>query len=335
MAKIFQQMMFWSGVAAGAKVAYDHTGEALSKMFGVLSEQEWAKNVITSAPVTKEMVDRFVAGDSAESALASAKTLVDQGFLTSLDLLGEDTKTRLAAQAAQIEICNLLDGIAAENLNSSSNISIKLTQLGLKLDPNLAYENMTVILDKAKETNNWVRIDMEESEVTSATIETFLKLRDAGYDNVGIVVQSYLYRTAGDVAKLVDAGSRVRLCKGAYNEPDTVAFPEKRDTDDNYIRLMQDLLSDEAVKNGVRPAIATHDDKIVEATLNCMRQNRLHKDAVEFQMLYGVRQDLQNHLLNEGYPVRIYIPFGRAWYPYFMRRLAERPANITFVLKNL
>lgn len=333
MGKTVDRIIFWGGFAAGAYGAYAYLDPLLEHTFGYLSTADWAKQVITSVPATQQMVERFVAGESGFDALRVAGELNQKGMLASLDYLGESVEFSSSAIAARDIIIRLLEEI--DNADVDSNASVKLTQLGLKINPELAYENMRRVLDRAHELGNWVRIDMEESAVTEATLDIYHQLRSAGYSNVGIVIQSYLYRSAADIAELVDVGARVRLCKGAYNEPDDVAYPIKADTDANFVRLMQQLLSEEAVANGVKPALATHDNKMIDATIQFMQERNLPKDAVEFQMLYGVRRELQDHLVEQGYPVRIYIPFGEAWYPYLMRRLAERPANLYFFLSNL
>ena len=212
-----------------------------------------------------------------------------------------------------------------------SNVSIKLTQFGLEIDPELAYRNARRIVEDAARRRNFVRVDMEGSNVTQATIDVFKRLRaEFGLNDVGIVIQSYLYRTMDDARDLLKIPARIRLCKGAYNEPPEVAYPDKKDVDDNYVRVMQVLLS-----SGVYHGIATHDPKMIDATIDFAQREGIGKDAFEFQMLYGIRRDLQDQLARDGYRMRVYVPYGKHWYPYFMRRLAERPANIWFVLKNM
>ncbi|HSQ24620.1 MAG TPA: proline dehydrogenase family protein, partial [Pyrinomonadaceae bacterium] len=212
-----------------------------------------------------------------------------------------------------------------------SNVSIKLTQFGLEIDPDLAHHNARRIVEEATRRGNFVRIDMEGSNVTQLTLDVFNRLRsEFGLNDVGIVVQSYLYRTKDDVSALLKIPARIRLCKGAYDEPAEVAYPEKKDADDNYVRVMQMLL-----RSGVYHGIATHDPKMIDATIDFAQREGIGKDAFEFQMLYGIRRDLQEQLARDGYGMRVYVPYGEHWYPYFMRRLAERPANIWFVLKNL
>ena len=212
-----------------------------------------------------------------------------------------------------------------------SNVSIKLTQFGLEIDRELAYQNARRVVADAARRGNFVRIDMEGSNLTQATIDLFKRiLAEFGLNDVGIVLQSYLYRTMDDARDLLKIPARIRLCKGAYDEPPEVAFPEKRDVDNNYVEVMKVLLS-----SGIYHGIATHDPKMIDATIDFAQREAISKEAFEFQMLYGIRRDLQEQLAKDGYRMRVYVPYGERWYPYFMRRLAERPANIWFVLKNL
>ncbi len=212
-----------------------------------------------------------------------------------------------------------------------SNVSIKLTQFGLGIDPELAYRNARRVVTEAARRGNFVRIDMEGSDVTQVTIDIFKRLREEfGLNDVGIVLQSYLYRTYEDAQELLKIPARIRICKGAYSEPPEVAFPEKKDVDDNYIRVMKLLL-----ESGVYHGIATHDPKMIQATTQFAQQKGISKNQFEFQMLFGIRRNLGAQLVRDGYNLRIYVPYGKRWYPYFMRRLAERPANVWFVLKNL
>jgi proline dehydrogenase len=213
-------------------------------------------------------------------------------------------------------------------------VSVKLTQLGLELGPALATENLQRIVARAEEAGRFVRIDMESSEYTQVTLDLFEEMW-ARHRNVGVVIQGYLHRSAGDVARLVRLGASVRLVKGAYDEPPDVAFAEKADTDANYLRLVEQLLSDKALANGVYPAIATHDTDLIDKAKAHTLRREIARDRFEFQMLYGIRPGLQRELAAEGYRVRAYVPYGEQWYPYFMRRLAERPANVAFLLRNL
>ncbi len=333
MKRIIDNALFLGGVAVGGYVAYTQFNTVLQKILLELSSADFARNFVQNSKFVQPIVSRFVAGQEMEDALAVAKTLNAAGMLVSMDYLGESVKYPDEALAARDHICEMLGKIANENVNA--NVSVKLTQLGLKLNGDLAFDNMREILTQAKSADNWVRIDMEESAVTAQTIDVFERLRDAGFDNVGIVVQSYLYRTADDVAKLIKRGARVRLCKGAYDEPIEVAFGKKTQTDANYVRLIRELLGEEARANGVYPAFATHDDKMVQAVIDYVKEHNIATDKFEFQMLYGVRTELQDHLRDLGYRVRIYVPYGEAWYPYLMRRMAEKPANLQLVLANL
>ena len=270
---------------------------------------------------------RFVAGERMEDTVEPVRTLNALGITASLDYLGENVHH--PAQAAEFVhyYLRLLDFIDARRLDS--NISLKLTQLGLDIAEEMAYENMRTILGRAEQYNQFVRIDMESSKYTACTLELFFRLWQE-HKNVGAVIQSYLYRSEKDVERLIEAGARVRLVKGAYNEPKEVAFQSKADVDDNFVELMKPLLD-----RGKYPAIATHDERMIQATIDHAGENRIPNDRYEFQMLYGIRRERQLSLKKEGYRMRVYVPFGTHWYPYMMRRLAERPANLWFVLKNL
>jgi len=271
---------------------------------------------------------RFVAGESVEAVIEPVKALNAQGISATLDLLGESVTNEQEVAEVLDTYLQLFQNIGAQNLNA--NVSIKLTALGLDIDPELCYRNMERLLNAAG-PEQFVRIDMESSDYTQRTLDLFLRLWNgpAQYRNVGVVIQSYLHRSADDIEMLIKLGARVRLCKGAYKEPPTVAFPEKSEVDANYVRLMERLL-----KDGNYPGIATHDEKIIAATKAYAAANSIGMERFEFQMLYGIRRDLQTQLVKEGYRVRVYTPFGTHWYPYMMRRLAERPANLWFVLKN-
>lgn len=333
MRRFVDNLLFFGGAAVGGYLAYTQFNAVLQKVLLELSSADFARNFVQNSQLVQPIVSRFVAGHEMEDALAVAMTLNAAGMMVSMDYLGESVKYPDEAIAARDHICEMLGKIANENVDA--NVSVKLTQLGLKLNGDLAYENMREILTQAKNTDNWVRIDMEESAVTAQTIAVYERLRDAGFDNVGIVVQSYLYRTADDVARLIKRGAKVRLCKGAYDEPIEVAFGKKSQTDANYVRLVHALLGEAARANGVYPAFATHDDKMVQAVIDFAKAHEIASDKFEFQMLYGVRTELQDHLRDLGYRVRIYVPYGEAWYPYLMRRMAEKPANLQLVLANL
>ncbi|HVQ39356.1 MAG TPA: proline dehydrogenase family protein, partial [Pyrinomonadaceae bacterium] len=272
---------------------------------------------------------RFVAGETIEEAIAAIRELNAEDCTASFDHLQESVSSPAEAEAEVKEYLEILERIDQTRINS--NVSIKLTQFGLELDEELTYKNARTIVAEAARRGNFVRVDMESSKVTQITLDIFQRLRaEFGLNEVGIVLQSCLRRTMDDAGNLVKLPARIRICKGAYLEPPDVAFPDKKDTDENYVRVMQLLLS-----SGIYHGIATHDPKMIEATIQYAQRERIGKDAFEFQMLYGVRRDLQRQLAKDGYNVRVYVPYGKHWYPYFMRRLAERPANIWFVLKNL
>jgi proline dehydrogenase len=254
------------------------------------------------------------------------------GLSATLDHLGENTESEAQAIAAADSYLVALDHI--KNSGVESHISVKLTQLGLDLGADFCLNNMARIVAHAQERGTFVRIDMEGSDYTDRTFYVLSGLRER-FENVGIVIQSYLYRSGSDVEKMIEAGIPVRLCKGAYNEPASIAFPEKADVDRNTIDLMHQLLSERALQNGARLAMATHDENLIEATKAFTARHKIPPNAFEFQMLYGVRPALQTRLADQGYGMRVYVPYGTEWYPYYMRRLAERPANVWFIISNL
>jgi len=294
-----------------------------------LSRQEGLKDFATRFRPFQRMTARFVAGEDIETTVRAIREINAHGCTASFDHLNESVTTEAEAEAEVREYVRVLRAIDDSGIRS--NVSIKLTQFGLGFDPELAYRNARTVVEEAARRGNFVRVDMEDSAVTQVTLDIFRRLRaEFDLNTVGIVVQSYLRRTEQDVRDLLTVPARVRLCKGAYNEPPEVAFPDKRDVDDNYVRCMRLLLP-----SGVYHGIATHDERMIEATKSFAREQGVDKSAFEFQMLYGVRRDLQVGLAREGYNVRVYVPYGKTWYPYFMRRLAERPANVWFVLKNM
>ncbi|MFN2104826.1 MAG: proline dehydrogenase family protein [Candidatus Promineifilaceae bacterium] len=299
-----------------------------------LSKARWARNLVSNLPPAKVVARRFVAGETIEDAVAVARQLNQRGMHVTMDYLGESVSTIKEAEAARDEILRLFDRIEREKLDAT--VSVKLSQLGLKIDTGQTFKNVRSLAASASEYGNRLRIDMEESVLVDITLDIYRRLRyDEGFSNVGVVVQSYLYRTEDDVRRLVDEGASVRLCKGAYMEPANVAFPEKQDSDDNFVKLMQIMLSEKARQNGMYLGVATHDEQMVNATRSFVQREGIDAHEFEFQMLYGIRRDLQESLVNEGYQVRVYVPYGTAWYPYFVRRLAERPANLWFFLSNL
>ena len=277
--------------------------------------------------LSRRVAQRFVPGETLDAAVAAARASNAAGLTVSLDLLGENVYTREAALRAAESYLAMFDRIATEKLNG--NVSMKLTQLGLDLDLQLCEASVLRIAECAARHGNFVRVDMEGSPYTQRTIELVQRVR-ARTDAMGTVIQSYLRRSEKDVRDLLAAQCRIRLVKGAYKEPADIAFPAKSDVDANFVALMKIMLP-----SGIYHAIATHDPRMIQATKDFAASQGIGKDKFEFQMLYGIRGDLQRSLLKEGYRVRVYIPFGTDWYPYFMRRLAERPANLTFFLRNL
>jgi proline dehydrogenase len=264
---------------------------------------------------------------SVEEALAAAERVNAEGIAVSLDSLGESVNDEAHAHASAAIYHQVLDAIQARKLNA--NVSVKLTQMGMDVNPELAETIVAGMLVHAEEAESFVRIDMEGSAYTEATIAMTERLHGRWPGRVGTVLQAYLYRTAGDAERLVEQGIRIRLCKGAYQEPASLAFPLKADVDENYERLMLYLAT-----SGVFCGMATHDERIIQTLCRFVEETGLPKERFEFQMLYGVRRDLQRRLAAAGYGVRVYIPFGTEWYPYFMRRLAERPANVLFLARN-
>ncbi|MCL6480574.1 MAG: proline dehydrogenase family protein [Firmicutes bacterium] len=275
----------------------------------------------------RRMSRRFIAGETLEEACAAARACNRMGLSATLDHLGENVTQTEQARRAQQTYLRILDCIEQQRLQA--HVSLKLTQLGLDLDMEFCARLLEPIVRRAEACGSFVRIDMESSAYTDRTLQLCKRMR-ALSPAVGAVIQSYLYRSERDVGELIALGCRIRLCKGAYKEPPQIAFPRKADVDANFIRLMQMLLS-----SNLYHAIATHDPRMIQATKEFARLRGLSPDRFEFQMLYGIRSDLQQQLVREGYRVRIYIPFGPDWFPYFMRRLAERPANLFFLLRNL
>lgn len=304
----------------------------LRDFFLVLARSQQLREMAVGFGPARKMARRFVAGETLAEAIAAVQNLNQQGLLATLDHLGENVTSETEARDATTEILDLLQAIEANGLQSG--VSVKLTQLGLDLHPALAADNLGRILARAAESRRFVRIDMESFDYVQPTLDLFEEFWQ-GYKNVGVVIQSYLYRSADDVARLVSLGASVRLVKGAYDEPPEVAYPSKADTDASYIRLMEQLFSDEAQSNGVFPAIGTHDTRLIDWAKDYTHQRAIPQDRFEFQMLYGIRSGLQRQLVAEGYRVRAYVPYGDQWFPYFMRRLAERPANVVFLARNL
>ena len=271
---------------------------------------------------------RFVAGEKLEDAIKAVKQLNAKGICATLDHLGESCHDERVAAEGTREAIRILEAIHENGVDS--NLSVKLTQLGLDIDYNFCLSNMMEIVGKANELSNFVRIDMEDSSKVDATIAIFRALKEKYPQNVGLALQSYLYRTEKDMDDLADLKPSYRLMKGAYKEPKEVAYPRKKDVDDNLIKIIKKHLD-----AGFYTAVASHDEKIINATKAYVKEKNIPKSQYEFQMLYGICSSLQEQLVKEGHKVRCYVPYGTDWYPYFSRRLAERPANILFILKNL
>ncbi len=294
-----------------------------------VSEASWVERMVRRSRLFRKLVDRFIAGDTLDQAMESAERLAEAGFLVTLDYLGENTRSEAEALAAKATYSAMLERIARSPHTAKINISIKLTQCGLDQGESFAEQNFREVLAVAAQSNNFVRVDMEGSAYTQRTIDMILRVwKD--FKNTGTVLQSYLYRNDEDVETMISHGIRTRLVKGAYLEPASVAYPDKAKTDEAYIRQAKRLMV-----AGNYPAIATHDEKIIAELEAFEKGEGLDRSKFEYQMLYGIRRDLQQRLLDAGYNVRVYVPFGDSWYPYFTRRLAERPANMMFILKSL
>jgi proline dehydrogenase len=294
-----------------------------------LSNQQGIFNFVRHNGMAKSFASRFVAGESVMSAIEAVRGLNAKGISASLDLLGESTTNEQEAYASQREYLQLLDLIEREKLNA--NVSLKLTAMGMDISDALCVKVTREILERAKRYNNFVRLDMESSAYTQKTLDLFEQHFYPDFKaNVGIVLQSYLFRTEADVKRANELGARVRICKGAYKEPPEVAFPEKADVDRNYVTAMHHLM-----EHGNYPGLATHDPAIIADARRFAKEKGIASERFEFQMLYGVRRDLQEGLVRDGYRMRCYVPFGTQWYPYLMRRLAERPANVAFMTGNV
>jgi proline dehydrogenase len=309
-----------------------------------LSQAAWAQKLVTGWGVAWWAASRFVAGESIQDAIRVVRELNAKGIHATLDQLGEHTSSVEEANISADAIVSVLQEINKAGVKS--NVSIKLTQIGMGLDEDICRQNLLRILNHAKQHGNFVRIDIEDTPYTDVTISIYKSVLERGFTTrqIGLAVQSYLYRAEQDVRSLLELGTRLRLVKGAYKEPADKAYPKKADTDANY-DLLTKILIDGALKiesntlseDGLIPpipAIASHDEKRIEFAKQYAEKVGLPKNAIEFQMLYGIRRDLQEQLAKQGYPVRVYVPFGKQWYPYFMRRLAERPANIWFFISN-
>ena len=302
----------------------------LRATFIALSESRFLRSFAEKSALGQKLSSRFVAGLAVDDALHAAHIMNQLRLGVSVDNLGENVTTVDEARHSAQLYHQLLDRMANEELNA--NVSLKLTHMGLDVDEKVAYEITSELVQHSARLNSFVRVDMEGSAYTQRTLDFVRRLHQepeyAGH--VGAVIQSYLHRSQADVEQLVAEHIRIRLCKGAYKEPPEIAFQQKAEVDGNYVKLMKVLL-----KSGVYHGIATHDEKMIRATIDFARKEKILAEAFEFQMLYGIRRDLQQKLIQEGWRCRVYIPFGTEWYPYLMRRLAERPANAIFILKNL
>jgi len=312
----------------------DVAEQAMRSTLLTLSHRKSLGRLATRIPITRPMVRRFISGESFDEALPAIRRLRDAGMGTTVDVLGESVSAEADARAAADRYLALLDLIAANGIDR--NVSLKPSQMGLAIDPALAHANIGRIVAKAVEIGAFVRIDMEDHTTTDATLDLWRAVRPAaGTDgaraaDVGVVIQAALRRSDDDVEAIIGAGGRVRLCKGAYKEPHAVAYAEKAEVDEAYERLMLRLM-----RAGTYPALATHDVRLIKRAVEVAKAEGIARDSFEFQMLYGIRRDLQEQLAGAGYKVRVYVPFGGQWYPYFMRRLAERPANVSFLLRNM
>ena len=300
----------------------------LKGLFLWLSEQKRVFEFVKRKGIARNMALRFVAGETVETAIEAARTLNAKGITASLDLLGESVSSAEETRRARDEVIHTLDEIARTGVQA--NVSVKLTQLGLDVDDTLCLENMRSILTRARGHGIFVRIDMESSAHTARTLDLFDGLHPEHGSLTGVVIQSYLRRSAEDIERLVDMGARVRLCKGAYAEPPSVAFQKPAEVSRSFVSLMERLLEE-----GNYPAIATHDDDLIAHAVSYTNKRKIPVERFEFQMLYGVRRDLQQELRNQGYNMRVYVPFGSNWYPYLMRRLAERSGNLRFMAASI
>ena len=297
----------------------------LRSVFLYLSNQQRILRFVRNNRFGKKLAHRFVAGEDLDSAVTAVRVLNANGITASLDLLGESVTNEHEARETGREYLRILDRIEREKLDC--NVSMKLTAMGLDISEDLCVAVTQSVLERAQQYGTFVRLDMEGSAYTERTLRIFEdRLYPSYKENVGIVLQSYLYRTFDDVQRANRLRARVRICKGAYQEPATVAYPEKKDVDANYVKCMHSLMTD-----GNYPGLATHDEAIIAEAKRFAREKGIRTDRYEFQMLYGVRRDLQQQLVREGYRMRVYVPFGTQWYPYLMRRLAERPANLAFI----
>ena len=314
----------------------------LRSLLILMSKSAWLKKVVMHWRPARKASQRFIAGENLEQAIAVVRKLNAAGMNTTLDQLGEHTTTVVGALQSTRDVQAIINAIVINQVRS--NVSVKLSQIGLSLGDALCEKNLKVILDHAAVEGLFVRIDMEGSDLTQKTIDMYHRMIQFGYKNVGIVIQSYLYRSQADITDLSRWGGKVRLCKGAYKEPASIAFPRMADVNTNFDQLTQLLFTSiknannpKISKDGITPpiaALATHDPLRIDFARRLAEDMQLPRESIEFQMLFGIRRDLQEQMVNAGFPVRIYVPFGTQWYPYFMRRLAERPANLWFFISS-
>jgi proline dehydrogenase len=302
----------------------------LRQFFIALSHSKSMRAIAERSPMGKRASARFVAGLTMEDIMRVTKDLNAMGIAVTMDVLGENVTNEQEARESAGAYHKMLDEITARKLNA--NVSVKLTHIGFDIDEKMCRDLVCGMVKHAAELKNFVRVDMEGTPYTQRTLDIVKEVHAAAQpaDAVGVVIQAYLYRSEKDIQDLCSKGIRVRLCKGAYKEPADLAFPKKADVDANYVKLMKMLL-----KSGLYHGVATHDENMIRETINFARKENIPADAFEFQMLYGIRRDLQEKLVREGWRMRVYVPYGSEWYPYFMRRLAERPANVLFIAKNL
>jgi proline dehydrogenase len=332
--RIVRIFILLASLAMGVALFIQNGERWLRSVLLYLSTAVWARQLATEFPLAWQIANRFIAGQSSQDAIHVSQQVNQKGMSVTLNYLGEHVATVNDAAIAREAIIQLIQQIDQNGVNAT--VSIKPTQLGIHLGAEIIRKNLQMILHAAEKHDTRIRIDMEDSTVTDTTLNLYRALRDEDSfgHRVGIVIQAYRFRTEADIQALLQEGAWVRLCKGAYKEPTDLAFPEKADTDANFLRMVEHMLSDEARANGMFACFATHDEAIIQAIMQYAHKHQIAKDAFEFQMLYGVRRQLQQDISNKGYRVRLYIPFGEAWYPYFMRRLAERPANLWFFLSN-
>jgi proline dehydrogenase len=300
----------------------------LRRTFLYLSQQSWLRHWMEDSALSRKLTSRFVAGRTLSEGIRVLERLSKERIFGTLDFLGENVTS--LDEAARSRDCYLAALAEIERAKLPATVSIKPTQFGLEFSEQACLNNVTALAERAAAINSRVEIDMESSEYTDRTLRLIIQLRERFPESIRAVIQAYLFRSAADVRALSEQRVPVRLCKGAYREPPSVAFPQKSDVDRNYVQLMKFLLDE-----GAYPAIASHDENIIREALRHVREQKLSPDRFEFQMLYGIRRDLQRQLVAQGFRLRLYVPYGDAWYPYFMRRLAERPANVLFLAKNV